>query len=193
MTTKTITRTEAWELLTRYNQNEGLLKHALAVEAVMLHFAEIFAAEDKGFWGIIGLAHDLDYEKYPEEHCAKAREILVAEQWPEEYIRAIESHGWQLVNEVEPLTVPEKVLYTIDELTGLITAVALLRPSKSILDLEVSSVKKKWKQKGFAAGVNREVIMIGAEKLGKDLDFIIAETIKGMQKVALEIGLQGNL
>jgi putative nucleotidyltransferase with HDIG domain len=188
-----LTRTEAFELLKKYNQNESLIKHALAVEAVMLQFADLFKAENKEAWGIIGLVHDLDYEKFPDEHCVKVREILQEEQWPEKYIRAIESHGWGLVSDVEPVDELEKVLYTIDELTGLITATVLMRPNKSILDLEVKSVKKKWKQKGFAAGVNREVIITGSEKLGMDLDTIIGETIKGMQKVAEDIGLKGEL
>jgi predicted hydrolase (HD superfamily) len=190
---KTPTRAEAFELLKKYNQNESLIKHALAVEAVMLHFADFFNAPNKEEWGIIGLVHDLDYEKFPDEHCIKAREILEQEQWPEKFIRAVESHGWGLLNEIEPIEDLEKVLYTIDELTGLISATVFLRPSKSILDLEVKSVKKKWKQKGFAAGVNREVIITGAEKLGMDLDTIIGETIKGMQKVAEDIGLKGDL
>lgn len=190
---KTPTRTEAFELLKKYNQNESLIKHALAVEAVMLHFADLFNANNQEEWGIIGLVHDLDYEKFPDEHCIKAREILKQEHWPEKFIRAVESHGWQLFNEVEPVEDLEKVLYTIDELTGLISATVFLRPSKSILDLEVKSVKKKWKQKGFAAGVNREVIITGAEKLGMDLDTIISETIKGMQKIAADIGLKGEL
>jgi predicted hydrolase (HD superfamily) len=187
------TRTEAFELLRKYNQNESLIKHALAVEAVMLHFADFLCADDKEEWGIIGLVHDLDYEKFPDEHCIKAREILEQEQWPEKFIRAVESHGWRLFNEVEPINDLEKVLYTIDELTGLISATVFLRPSKSILDLEVKSVKKKWKQKGFAAGVNRDVIITGAEKLGMNLDIIIGETIKGMQKIAADIGLKGEL
>lgn len=190
---KTPTRTEAFELLKKFNQNESLIKHALAVEAVMLHFADIFNVANKEEWGIIGLVHDLDYEKFPDEHCIKAREILEQEQWPEKFIRAVESHGWGLFNEIEPVEDLEKVLYTIDELTGLISATVFLRPSKSILDLEVKSVKKKWKQKGFAAGVNREVIITGSEKLGMDLDTIISETIKGMQKVAADIGLKGEL
>lgn len=190
---KTPTRTEAFELLKKYNQNESLIKHALAVEAVMLHFADLFNANNKEEWGIVGLVHDLDYEKFPDEHCIKAREILEQEQWPEKFIRAVESHGWGLFNEIEPVEDLEKVLYTIDELTGLISATVFLRPSKSILDLEVKSVKKKWKQKGFAAGVNREVIITGAEKLGTDLDTIIGETIKGMQKIAADIGLKGEL
>lgn len=192
METITPTREAAWQLLTRYNQNEALLRHALAVEAVMGHFAEIMAAENKEDWRIIGLIHDLDYEQYPEAHCAKTREILAAEGWPEYYIRAVESHGWGLVNDVEPLLDVEKVLYTIDELTGLIAATALLRPSKSIMDTVASSVKKKWKQKSFAAGVNREVIEQGAEKMGMALDQVIEETIKGMQTAAESIGLLGN-
>lgn len=163
-------RDEAFELLKEYNQNESLIRHALAVEAVMLHFAELFGEEDKEKWGIIGLVHDLDYEMYPAEHCKKVREILTERNWPEDYIRAIESHGWKLCTDVEPVERMEKVLYAIDELTGLIAATALMRPSKSILDLEVKSVKKKWKQKGFAAGVNREVIEEGAKMLGMELD-----------------------
>jgi predicted hydrolase (HD superfamily) len=188
-----VARSEAWELLKEYNQNESLLNHALAVEAVMRHFAGLFEEADPEKWGIVGLIHDLDYEKYPELHCRKVREILMERHWPEDYIHAVESHGWQLCVDVAPTERMEKILYTIDELTGLIAATAILRPSKSILDLEVKSVKKKWKQKGFAAGVNREVIERGQQELGLDLDFIIAETIQGMRKVAEAIGLKGNL
>ncbi|GAV25405.1 HDIG domain-containing protein [Carboxydothermus islandicus] len=186
-------REEAFKLFKEYNKSESLIKHALAVEAVMLHFAELFGEEDKEKWGIIGLVHDLDYEMYPDEHCKKVREILTERNWPEDYIRAIESHGWKICTDVEPVERMEKVLYAIDELTGLITATALMRPSKSILDLEVKSVKKKWKQKGFAAGVNREVIEEGAKMLGMELDKLIEETLKGMQKVADVIGLKGEL
>ncbi|HBK67737.1 MAG TPA: hydrolase, partial [Firmicutes bacterium] len=153
---KEINRDEALSLLKEYNQDESLIRHALAVEAVMRHFATLFG-EDVEKWGIIGLIHDLDYERYPEEHCSKVKEILMEEGWPEEYIHAVQSHGWGLCSEVEPVHRMEKVLYTIDELTGLITAAALVRPSKSLLDLEVKSVKKKWRDKAFAAGVNREV------------------------------------
>lgn len=185
-------REEAYELFTKYNKSESLLKHGLAVEAVMLHFAEIFGEEDKEKWGIIGLIHDLDYEMYPEEHCKKTREILTEENWPEDYIHGIVSHGWKICSDEEPKERMEKVLYTIDELTGLITAVALVRPSKSVLDMKVKSVKKKWKDKSFAAGVNRQVIEEGAEMLGMSLDEIIEETIKGMQNVAEEIGLGGE-
>ena len=184
-------RNTAFELLEKYNRNESLIRHALAVEAVMRHFAEIFG-EDPEKWGIIGLVHDIDYEMYPDQHCKKAAEILKENNWPEEYIHAVVSHGWGLCTDVEPVEKMEKVLYTVDELTGLISATALMRPSKSILDTEVKSVKKKWKQKSFAQGVNREVIEKGAEMLGLDLDFIIDETIKGMRKVADSIGLEGN-
>jgi predicted hydrolase (HD superfamily) len=187
---KVPSRSEALALFKEYNQSESLLKHALAVEAVMIHFAEMFN-EDPVKWGIIGLVHDLDYEKYPEEHCRKVREMLEAREWPESYIRAIQSHGWGLCSDVEPREKMEQVLYTIDELTGLIVAAVLVRPSKSIHDLEVKSVKKRWKEKSFAAGVNREIIEAGALKLGMDLDQIIAETITAMKKAAPHIGLQG--
>lgn len=185
-------RAGAYELLTEFNKNESLVKHALAVEAVMRHFAGQLG-EDEEKWGVVGLLHDIDYEMYPEEHCIKAREILAGRGWPEDYIHAVESHGWKLCSSVEPVEKMEKVLYTIDELTGLIAATALMRPSKSILDMEAKSVKKKWKQKGFAAGVNREVIEEGAAMLGMDIDQVIEETIKGMQQVAEEIGLKGEI
>jgi predicted hydrolase (HD superfamily) len=184
-------RSEALALFKEYNQSDSLFKHALAVEAVMVHFAELFNEPEPGKWGIIGLVHDLDYEKYPEQHCKKVREILEARGWPESYIRAIQSHGWGLCSEVEPFEKMEQVLYTIDELTGLIVAAVLVRPSKSIFELEVKSVKKRWKEKSFAAGVNRQIIEAGAMKLGMDLDKVIAETILGMKKVAADIGLQG--
>ncbi|MGD9155286.1 MAG: HDIG domain-containing protein [Bacillota bacterium] len=185
------TRAQALALLEQYIQNEFLLKHALAVEAVMRHFAGLFG-EDVEKWGVIGLVHDLDYEKYPEEHCTKVREILKERNWPEEYIRAIVSHGWQICSEVEPRERMEKVLYTIDELTGLITAAVLVRPDKNLLNLEVKSVKKKWKEKSFAAGVNREVINQGAAMLGMELQTVMAETIRGMQNVVGELGLDGK-
>jgi predicted hydrolase (HD superfamily) len=185
------TRVQALALLQEYTQNEFLRRHALAVEAVMRHFAGLFG-EDAEKWGIIGLAHDLDYEKYPEEHCTKVREILKEQNWPEEYIRAIASHGWQICSDVEPKERMEKVLYAIDELTGLITAVVLVRPDKNLLNLEVKSVKKKWKEKSFAAGVNREIIATGAAMLEMELGTLMAETIRGMQNVAGELGLDGN-
>lgn len=186
-------REQAYDLLTKYNKSDSLIMHALAVEAVMLHFADILGELEKEKWGIIGLLHDVDYEMYPEQHCIKAREILIQHDWPEDYIHAVESHGWGLCCNVEPIHRMEKILFTIDELTGLIAAAVLVRPNKSILDLELKSVKKKWKQKSFAAGVNREVIGQGARILDMELDYIILETIKGMQNAAQSIGLQGAL
>jgi putative nucleotidyltransferase with HDIG domain len=188
----TPTRSEALELLLEFNSNPSLIKHAFAVESVMRHFAKVLGEPDIDKWGVIGLVHDLDYEKYPESHCKKVREMLTERAWPEEYIRAIESHGWGLCTEVQPQETMEKVLYAIDELTGLISAVAILRPSKSVLDLTVKSVKKKWKDKAFAAGVNRAVIEEGAKSLGMELDVIMAETIAGMREVAESIGLKGT-
>lgn len=187
------TRSEAFNLLTKYNQSDSLIKHALAVEAVMLHFADLFHEPSREKWGIIGLIHDLDYALYPDQHCIKVRDILNDHHWPEEYIHAVQSHGWDLTVAVAPEHKMEKVLYATDELTGLIAATAILRPSRSILDLEAKSVKKKWKQKGFAVGVNRDVITKGCELLELDLDHVIQETILGMQKAADEIGLRGNL
>ncbi|WP_422486998.1 HD domain-containing protein [Gudongella sp. DL1XJH-153] len=186
------TREEAYELLTKYVDNDSQIKHALAVEATMVHFAELFD-EDPNKWGVIGLIHDLDYDKYPEEHCKITEQILREEGWPEDYIRGVLSHGWKLCTEVEPKEKMEKVIYTIDELTGLVAATALMRPSKSIMDMEAKSVKKKWGQKSFAAGVNRDVIAEGVEMLGMDLKEVIHETIIGMRKVADEIGLKGDL
>lgn len=185
-------REEAWQLLTKYNQSESLLKHALSVEAVMRHFAEIFN-EDAEKWAVIGLIHDLDYEKYPEQHCSMTKKILEEEKWPDEVIRSVLSHGWGICTDVEPQQLMEKVLFTVDELTGLITASVLVRPTKSILDMEAKSVRKKWNMKNFAAGANREVIEKGAAMMGKDLDFVIEETIKGMRKVADIIGLKGTV
>ena len=185
-------RENALSLLTKYNQSDSLIKHALSVEAVMRHFAGLYG-EDEGKWGVIGLIHDLDYEQYPDQHCTMTKQILESEGWPEEYIRAVVSHGWGICSDVEPVHPMEKVLFTIDELTGLVTAAVLVRPSKSILDLTVKSVNKKWKVKTFAAGANREVIAKGADMMGKDLNWVIQETIAGMQKVAGEIGLIGEV
>ncbi len=185
------TRQEAFELLCRYNSNESLIRHALAVEAVMRYMARK-NGEDEEKWGIIGLVHDLDYEKYPEEHCRKTAEFLREAGWPEEYIRAAVSHGWGICSDVEPVSVLEKTLYAVDELTGLVATSALVRPSRSVLDMEAGSVKKKWKDKRFAAGVNREVIEKGAALLGTDLTQLITDTILGMRTAAREIGLEGN-
>lgn len=186
-------RNFAFTILKEYTQSESLIRHALTIEAVMRYFAELFGEKEVEKWGIIGLLHDIDYERYADKHCLMVREILSPHGFPEEYLRAIESHGYKLVTDVEPMEKLEKVLYATDELTGLIAATVLLRPSKSIMDLKVSSVKKKWKQKSFASGVNRDVIEEGAKMLGMELDVLIENTIKGMQSVAEEIGLKGEL
>lgn len=186
------TREEAWNILKEYNQDEHLINHALAVEGVMRHFAKLYN-EDPERWGIVGLLHDLDYEKYPDEHCKKVIEIMREKDLDEELIRSVVSHGYGLVCDVKPENNMEKVLYTIDELTGLINATAIMRPSKSVLDLGVKSVKKKFKSSGFAAGVNREVIKNGCEMLDKPLEEVIEQTIEGMKSVAKEIGLVGEV
>lgn len=186
------TRAEAYRLLTEYNQNDSLIRHALAVEGVMRYMARKYGA-DEDEWGIIGLIHDLDYEKYPDEHCRKAAQILTENNWPETYIRAVVSHGWGIVSDVRPETRLEKTLFAIDELTGLVATTALVRPSKSVLDLKVKSVKKKWKDKRFAAGVDRGIIEKGAQMLGVDLADLMTDTIMGMREVAEPIGLKGTI
>jgi putative nucleotidyltransferase with HDIG domain len=185
------TREEAFALLKQYNQNESLIKHALAVEGVMRYFARK-RGEDEEKWGTIGLIHDLDYEQFPDQHCKKSEEILRENNWPEEYIRAVVSHGWGICTDVKPDSELEKVLYTIDELTGLVVTTALVRPSKSVLDVQTKSVKKKWKDKRFAAGVDRSIIEKGASMLGVEIPELITDTIAGMREVAEEIGLKGN-
>ena len=179
---------EALSLLKEFNQSESLLKHAYCVEGVMRYMARK-AGEDEEKWGVVGLMHDLDYERFPEQHCSKAQQILEERGWPEEYIRAIVSHGWGICNDVEPQSKMEKTLYAIDELTGLIIAVALVRPSKSVADLEARSVMKKWKDKAFAAGVNRSLIEKGAAMLGMELTELVTDVILGMRQVADRIGL----
>jgi predicted hydrolase (HD superfamily) len=186
------TREEAYALLKEYNQNERLILHALAVEGVMRYMARK-RGEDEEKWGIIGLAHDLDYDRYPDEHCAQTERILREKDWPDEYIHAILSHGWGLCTEVEPVHDMEKVLFTIDELTGLITACVLVRPSKSLEDLSVKSVTKKWKDKSFAAGADREIIQKGIDMLGMERNEVIADVIEGMRDVAGALGLDGSL
>ena len=185
------TRKQAFELLNQYNKNESLIKHALAVESVMRYFARK-RQEDEEKWGIIGLIHDLDYEQFPEQHCRKTEEILEKNNWPKEYIRAAVSHGWGICSDVEPKTELERVLYAVDELTGLVVTTALVRPSKSLMDLKAKSVKKKWKDKRFAAGVDRSIIENGAKMLGVELTELITDTIMGMREVADKIGLKGE-
>jgi len=139
------------------------------------------------------MVHDLDYEQFPDQHCKKSEAILREHDWPEEYIRAVVSHGWGICSDVEPQSEMEKVLYAIDELTGLVTTTALVRPSKSVMDMKAKSVKKKWKDKRFAAGVDRSIIERGAEMLGVQIADLITDTIMGMREVAEEIGLKGSV
>jgi predicted hydrolase (HD superfamily) len=186
-----ITREFALELLEKYNKSRSLVTHGLSVEAAMRYFARQHG-EDESYWGIVGLLHDLDYEMYPEQHCIKAEELLKEAGVDADIIHAVVSHGWKICTDVEPTRHMEKVLYTIDELTGLITAGVLMRPTKSILDLEVKSVKKKFKTASFAAGVNREVILEGCDMIGMDLDTVMLWTIEGMKEAATEIGLAGE-
>ena len=186
------TREETLNLLKQYNKNKSLIKHALAVEGVMRYMARK-RGEDEEKWGVIGLIHDLDYEQFPDQHCKKTEEILRENDWPDEYIRAVVSHGWGICTDVKPESEMEMVLYAIDELTGLVVTSALVRPSKSVMDMKTKSVKKKWKQKQFAAGVDRSIIEKGAEMLGVELSELITDTIMGMRDVAAEIGLKGTV
>jgi putative nucleotidyltransferase with HDIG domain len=188
----TPTREEAYALLTEYNDQDGLIKHALAVEAVMRHGARKRGLDEET-WGMVGLVHDLDYGRFPEQHCAMTAQILRERDWPEELIHAVVSHGWGLCSDVEPTTEMEKVLFAIDELCGLVTAAVLVRPSKSLHDLEVKSLKKKWKDRSFAAGANRDVIEKGAAMLGASVDDLMADAIAGMREVAAALGLDGSL
>lgn len=189
---QTPNRNQAWELLTQYNQSESLRRHALAVEGVMRYIAGRFPAADPDEWAIAGLLHDLDYEQYPDQHCHKAAEILKAEGFSSSLIRAVMSHGYGIVTDVEPRSDLEKTLYTMDELTGLITAAALMRPSHSVIDLELKSLKKKYKTPSFAAGVDRSIIEQGADMLGWTLDEVLNTCILGMRSVADSIGLGQN-
>ncbi len=191
MSTKVPTRQEAFELLTRYNDSDSLIRHALAVEGVMRHFAKKRGGDEET-WGIVGLVHDLDYGSFPEEHCKKSEELLKENGWPESWIRAVVSHGWGICSDVKPESDMEKILYAVDELTGLVTSAALVRPTRSVLDMKAKSVKKKWKDKRFAAGVDRSVIERGCEMLEMELGELITDTIMGMREVAEEIGLSGT-
>ena len=186
------TREQAWALLTKYNGNEALLTHAKTVEGVMRHFAVKYSG-DVEIWGAAGLLHDLDYEKWPEEHCKKCLELMDEAGIDREFSEQLAAHGWGICIDIEPVTDMAKVLFTIDELTGLITAAAIMRPSKSVMDLELKSVKKKYKTKSFAAGVDRSIIEKGCEMIGMSLDDVITECIIGMREVAEEIGLKGEM
>lgn len=192
MAHKIPTREEAFALLKKHNKSESLIKHALSVEAVMRHIASQ-NGENPDKWGVIGLVHDLDYESHPDKHCQITEEILLQEEWPEDYIRSVLSHAWELCTDVKPESLMEKYLYAIDELTGLVTACVLVRPSKSLSDLKVKSVQKKWKAKHFAAGASREVMQKGADMLGIEVGELIQLVIDGMSTVASRISLDGSL
>lgn len=175
-------REEAWDLLTEYNKEEFHLKHGQIVEKTMRYFAEKLGyGDEKEFWGIVGLLHDLDFEQFPEQHCIKSQEIMRKRGIDERIIHATASHGYAITVDIQPEHEMEKVLYAVDELTGLIGAVVLMRPSKSVQDLELKSVKKKFKAKGFAAGCDREVIKRGADMLGWSLDDLIQQTIEALK------------
>ena len=178
----TISREQAWDLLKEYNKDHFHLKHALTVEGVMKYFADSLGySDEKEFWGIVGLLHDLDFEIYPQQHCIKEQEIMRSKGIDEKIIHATASHGYLLTVNVKPEHTMEKVLYAVDELTGLIGAVALMRPSKSVQDMEVKSVKKKYKNQNFAAGCSREVIQRGCDMLGWELNYLIEQTILAMR------------
>lgn len=177
-----MTREEAWSLLNEYNKDEFHLEHAQIVEQTMKYFADKLGYGDEAeFWGIVGLLHDLDFEQYPDEHCIKEQEIMRERGVDEKIIHATASHGYGITVDIKPEHEMEKVLYAVDELTGLIGAVAIMRPSKSVQDLELKSVKKKYKAKNFAAGCSREVIERGAEMLGWELDDLISQTIEALR------------
>jgi len=182
------TRDEALALLREFTKDEKLIIHALVVEGVMRYLAGKHG-EDEEEWGLIGLIHDLDYEMFPDQHCGKTRDILTERGWPETCVRAAVSHGWGICTDVEPTTLLEKTLFAVDELTGLVFATALVRPSRSVMDLTAKSVKKKWKMRNFAAGADREVIRKGADLLGVSLTDLFTDVIMGMREVAEEIGL----
>lgn len=188
------TREQAWDVLNEYTQNPNLIKHALAVETAMRAYAKHFDA-DVERWGVVGLIHDFEYDRYPdcgpEGHPFKGAQIMRDLGWDEELIRAVAAHAPDLTD-VTPESLMEKSIYAVDELTGLITAVALVRPSRSILDVKVRSVKKKWKDKGFAAGAKREDMENGAALLGIPLPEHIAIVLKAMQDIAADLGLAGD-
>lgn len=177
-----MTRDEAWQLLKQYNEEPFHLQHGVTVEQVMGWFAqELGYGTEQEFWSLVGLLHDIDYEKWPEEHCIKAQELLRQAGAEEKLIRAVVSHGWGHHTDIQPEHEMERVLFAVDELTGLIGAAALMRPSKSVSDMELKSVKKKFKDKKFAAGCSREVIETGAKLLEWDLDTLLSRTLAAMQ------------
>ena len=174
-------RNDAINLLKKYNNEEFHIRHALTVEGVMRHFAKV-KGEDEEFWGLVGLLHDFDFEMFPDEHCIKAPELLKEINASDEMVHAICSHAYESCSDVEPVLEMEKILYAVDELTGLIWAAAKMRPSKSTKDMEVSSLKKKFKDKKFAAGCSRDVIQKGADRLGWELNDLFEKTIIAMRE-----------
>jgi predicted hydrolase (HD superfamily) len=195
MGTETLSRAAAWELLKQYNKDAFHLQHALTVEGVMRWYArELGYGAEEDFWGIVGLLHDIDFEEFPDQHCVKAPELLRAGGAGEDLIHGVCSHGYELTVDVRPEHEMEKVLYAADELTGLIWAAALIRPSKSVQDMEVKSLKKKYKAPNFAAGCSREVIEKGAAMLGWELDGLLEKTIRAMRSCEAEVNafMEGN-
>ena len=179
---KELTRDEAFALLKEYNKEPFHIQHGETVECVMRYFAqELGYGDDVEFWGMVGLLHDLDFELYPEQHCIKCQEIMRDLDLDEKLIHAVASHGYGICSDVEPVHEMEKVLFATDELTGLIGAAALMRPSKSVQDMELKSLKKKFKDKSFAAGCDRDIIRRGAEQLGWELDDLLNRTLQAMK------------
>ena len=188
MSESRLSREQALTLLKKYNQEPFHLQHALTVEGVMRWYANALGyADEQEYWGIVGLLHDIDFEQYPEQHCQKAPELLAAGGVGEDMIRAVCSHGYGICCDVEPQHEMEKVLFAADELTGLIWSAALMRPSKSVMDMEVSSLKKKFKDKKFAAGCSRDVIRDGAARLSWELDRLFEQTILAMRSCEADI------
>ena len=181
-----ITREQALALLQKYNKEPFHIQHALTVEGVLRWFAQELG-EDAAFWGLCGLLHDIDFEVYPEEHCVKAPELLAEIGASAEMVHAVCSHAYGMCSDVEPVHIMEKILFAVDELTGLIGAAARMRPSKSVMDMELSSLKKKFKDKKFAAGCSRDVIKLGAERLGWTLDETLDKTIQAMRSCEASI------
>lgn len=181
-------RSEAWRLLTKYNKDPFHLRHAITLELVMKYFSnELGYCDDSDYWAIVGLLHDLDFELYPNEHCVKSQEIMRLEGVDEKIIRSTASHGYGICVDIKPEHEMEKVLFAVDELTGLIGACALMRPSKSVSDMELKSLKKKFKQPSFAAGCSRDVIKQGAELLGWPTDELLDRTLKAMKATEAQI------
>lgn len=187
----TVSEKDALNLLTKYNADRFHLRHALTVKEVMAHFAQALGYGDEAdFWAVVGLLHDVDYEQFPEAHCKKAPELLAEIDAPEALARAVVSHSWGICADVEPEHVMEKVLYATDELTGLIYAYAIMRPSGSVEDMKLKSLKKKFKDRKFAAGVDRDTILRGADMLGWDVDDLLSRTMEAMAKTEAAVSEQ---